>query len=315
MDHQIANNPTTGELKLKLSKLGLQYETVLQKAEDIKFSKETLQQDFLPLKSLRELHTSIKAMENPFTASWKKWNEDRKSLFDPVDTLLTKKTGEYTTLATEIKKELADQEAEKLRIKNIKDFISSFTIEFAGKIAAADSFAALNAIHMRIGTEKSRKTFYSEFLPDFVEACKGLENALRDQKGKVKELEGLDKKAVTATDEEQLVIMDEKELVVAQIEQNKLNVQQETVNAASAPTETIVAESTFVAPKPRRTTIDWEVKDFNLLSKKNPELVVVQANVFEVDKLAKELRESKKWPKGQEEYMHNGIRFFEKYSY
>jgi len=308
---EVVNTVITGEIKLRLSKLGLQYEKVLQDAENIKFSKETLDQDFAPLKKLRELSTKLAEEENPHTKAWAKWNGDRKSLLDPVKATLATKTAEYTKLATEIKAELAKQQKEAARIQLIKDTISSFTIEWAGKIAAADSITALTAAQMRIGTEKSRKSFYAELYPDLIAACQVLETALKTQKEKVRELEGLGKKAASANDEQLIEIIEKKELITAEIEQAKNQVQEDSVNAITSTTvETLVPESTLVAPKARRTS--WQMKIVDPKKAFAAGMVEVELNKVKAKAVLDEL---KKASPDNDAFFKDGIHYYQEKSY
>lgn len=301
-----------GSLKLQLSKLGLQYECTLQKANDIKFSKETINQDYEPLKKLRELSTAIADLENPYTKFWSDWNKARKSIADPIVLALAEKTAAFTKMAEEIKRENDKLEAERVRIKGIKDAINAFTVDFAGKIAAATDNDTLIAIQMRIGTEKSHKVKWGEFIADFFEACKGLESSLKIQKSKIAELKKLEDSEKTADDAQLMEIMEMKETIVAEIEQGKIDVQEITVRAATSATETVVPESLSLAPKARRTAKKWRVDNLTLLYKKRPDLVDLIPNKEKIDAMLDERRKAKVFI---EETTSDGITFYEEKSY
>lgn len=281
----------TTEMNLELTKLGFNYQKMLQDAEDITFTKENINQDYAPLKKLREMETAISNLDNPHTKAWSEWNRSRKSILDPVAALTKKKTADFTALANEIKADNAKIAAENLRIANIKLAISNFTLEYSTKIASATTFDELNALHMRIGAEKSRKTAYQEFMPQLLEAVEGLENALKTQKTSIKQLTTLEDEKKEAeqsgNDEKLLELLTQEESITAQIEETKTTVQQgalQSVGKSDIPVADMVLST---APRARRTVLDWTVTDINLLFKKMPSLVTLTPNSKAIDELAK----------------------------
>lgn len=302
----------TGDLKLQVfKKLGKQYEVLLQQAENLKFDKNNLAAGAEEMKVIRAMETAIKDLENPFTERWKNWNESRKSILDPVANVLKTKAAEYTKLASEVTAERARQEAEKNRIKTIKDTIASFTIEFSGKIAAANDLPTLTNLQMRLGSEKSRKSFYQEFITDFFHECNGLEIALRAQKEKLTKLKELAKAEETADDEKLMEIFGQREVIEADIEQTRNDVQEKAINASTRADETIVAESTVETPKARRTSKEWRVDDVKVLLKKRPDLVDFVPNKEKIDAMLKERAKAKVFV----EETVDGITFFLKPTY
>jgi predicted nucleic acid-binding Zn-ribbon protein len=287
---------TKTEILVALGKLGLQYQKLLQAGEDISFTKDTINQDYEPLKKLREVSTAIKDMENPWTEKWSQWNKDRKSLLDPVTALLGTKTAEFTTLANEIKADQLKADNEKKRVADIKAAISSFTLDYSTKIAQATTFEELNTLHMRMGAEKSRKNVYQEFMPDLQEAIVGLEISLKTQKQNIKdlqELEGQKAAALQSGDDEALMgLIEKEEEITSKITETGTTVQEAAISSVSN-NEVVEVDSILpTAPKPRRTVLDWEVTDIQLLYKKRPDLAEILPLNEEIDNLAKEIRKA-----------------------
>lgn len=284
-------------IMIALSKAGYNYQKLLQGAEDISFTKDNLQTAGEPLKALRKIKTTLEKLENPHTAAWKAWNEARKSLFDPVEEAINRKTGEFKTVNDAVIKENKEAEDERNRKVSIKTVIANFTLTYSTKIANATTNDELVALQKLLGAEKSRKNVYQEFLPDLFQAVEGLEEAMRKQKEHVKSLEAIKNKiedAKIAGDDEKIVeLLGDLEVVSEKIEETKTGVQELAINQSTAfepPDAEIILPATA---KVRRTTWEWRILDIVLFQRRNPELVELIPNKAKIDAIIRERRENK----------------------
>ena len=190
------------QLTVALSKEGLAYQNLLQACENVTFTKDNLNEERTVLKDLRKVKSNLAGMTNPHTAAWQQWNAARKSLADPVDALLTKKEGEFSKISKEIAAENARIEAEKARVKGIKDAIDTFFLEQSQAVANTSEPSEIVRIEKLIGSHKANKTRYAEFLPLLVEKADILADLIKDKKSALRELEALQEAENNATDDQ-----------------------------------------------------------------------------------------------------------------
>lgn len=293
------------ELILALSKDGLAYQQLLQESEDVVFTKENLNEERVALKNLREVKKKLEKMENPFTENWKKWNEARKSLVDPVVATLTKKEQEYSKLAREAAAEAKAIEDEKIRVDGIKKEIDDFFIAQSHAIAAAKTPQELVAIEKLIGSHKANSARYQEFLPDLALKASNLTPLIKNQKESIKKLTALNEQieAAEATGDDQFILdaMEAKEQVEANISERKEVAQEKALSMAisGGSYATPVAPS---VPKARLSKWTYEVVDIKQAEKAGLTQTIIDKE--KVDALLREKRDLK------EEGVFNGVRIF-----
>lgn len=285
----IAIDVTKAELQIALSKEGLQYQQLLQEGENLKFTKDNLVEQGASLKTLRTVQKKLGDIENPYTANWKAWNEARKSLVDPVSDLLKRKEAEYRKLAIEIEAEKKQAEQEKERVSGIKQAIDSFFIAQSQAIAGAKTLGELTAIEKIIGSHKANKARYSEFLPELVAKAETLTPLIKQQKDNIRKLEAVkeaeSKAAESGDDQAVLDAMEAKEALQNKFDEVNIKAQEQAVGMATK-AEVVTPEVVLPsAPKPRRTTFEWECYDLDLLHKKMPHLVTLTPNKEKLDEL------------------------------
>jgi hypothetical protein len=311
MENNLSLELTKSQILLSVASINLQ--KMLQEGEQIVFSKETLQQDYAPLKQLKEAKSAIEKLENPYTAQWKQWNEARASVLNPVKELIDRKSNEYTKLAEEIKKEKFQQHQEQERIKTIRNNIQLKKMHFAGKIVGAGTPEELIDVEKLMGLEKTRKSEYQEFITELSSQLEELKPLITGKKQTFKEIASLEAK-VFENDEEIIMAEEQKERLLKTIQEANQNIQHTTLDSALAVDIPQVGETVASIPKARRTTATWEIVDINVLAKKAPDYVELKEKAEKIDEKMKELRTSKEWKKGTE-LIWNGIRFFEKITY
>lgn len=285
----IAIDVTKAELQIALSKEGLQYQQLLQDGENLKFTKDNLVEQGASLKTLRTVQKKLGDIENPYTANWKAWNAARKSLTDPVDELLKRKESEYRKLALEIEAEKKQAEQEKERVSGIKQAIDSFFIAQSQAIAGAKTLPELTSIEKIIGSHKANKARYAEFLPELVAKAENLTPLIKQQKDNIRKLEAVkeaeSKAAESGDDQAVLDAMEAKEALQNKFDEVNIKAQEQAVGMATK-ADVVVPEVILPsAPKPRRTTFEWECYDIDLLHKKMPHLVTLTPNKEKLDEL------------------------------
>ena len=166
--------------------------------------------------------------------------------------------------------------------------------------------------------EKTRKEKYQEFLPEAATRFTELNVALAAQKKVVKQLEENARLQAIAKQEQDdaklLELKAQQEKQQAQMEENKVTVQEtaiaQSVNAAPAQ----YAQEVLPTVSARRTTWDFEVINEKEVMKKNPEFVIFSLDKEKVKASLKTLKDSGQL-EGKTEVVINGLRYFEKKSY
>jgi len=286
----VAIDVTKAELQIALSKEGLQYQQLLQEGENLTFTKDGLVEQGASLKTLRSVQKKLGDIENPYTANWKAWNEARKSLLTPVEELLNRKVNEYKKLALEIEADKKKAEQEKERVSGIKQAIDSFFIAQSQAIAGAKTLGELTAIEKIIGSHKANKARYAEFLPDLVGKAENLTPLIKQQKDNIRKLEAVKEAEAKATEsgDDQAVLdaREAQESLQNKFDEVNIKAQEQAVGMATRVETVVVPEVVLpAAPKPRRTTFEWECYDIDLLHKKMPHLVTLTPNKDKLDEL------------------------------
>jgi len=288
----------------------LNYQKRLQEAEAITFTKDTINQDYAPLKSLREAVSLIDKTENPHTAAWSNWNAAKKSLVDPLKEVLNRKTKEYEKMVNEVKKEQFQQQQEKLRVDGINNKITIKKIEFANKIASAESANEIVSIQKLMGSEKAKKGEYQEFLPNLAANLDELTPLIEDKKKTLKTITKLESEVFE--NEEQLEMGQEATARLLQtVHEANQQIQHKAIDSATIAPNTIVGESVVALPKARRTTWAYEVTDIQELRKSNPNFVKVVPDTEAIEAYIKKQKDEKTI----REYHHGGLRIYKKESY
>ena len=296
------------------------YQAVMQGIENITFTKETINQDYAPLKAARALLAEIEKVRKERTAPLveQKRIEDlaAKNVSAPLQEILDRKVAEYTKLANEIKADRDREEKEKQRVTDLRGLIASFVLTYSQKIASATTDRELVDIERLINLETSRKERYAELLPDMKAACEPIRGLLSAQKERVREMVALESEATHAAenddDEKAIELLEKKDDIVAQIELNRTLVQESAIETANAGGrfEVLLPD----APKAKRTSWDVELVDSAKALKEVPELVSVELDTVASKAFFKAKRILNEIPKDKEVTLH-GIRYYEKITY
>jgi hypothetical protein len=176
------------------------------------------------------------------------------------------------------------------RVSGIKQAIDSFFIAQSQAIAGAKTLGELTAIEKIIGSHKANKARYAEFLPDLVGKSENLTPLIKQQKDNIRKLEAVKeaeaKAAESGDDQAVLDAMEAKESLQNKFDEVNIKAQEQAVGMATRVETVVVPEVVLpAAPRPRRTTYEWECYDIDLLHKKMPHLVTLTPNKEKLDEL------------------------------
>lgn len=297
----------------------LNYQKVLQAAENIVWTKENINEDLLaPAKFVAAKLTDKKeADKRPFIDAGKIIQTEYNSVFNPINDVISRKAEEKKVVARKIEQEAFAANAEIERQNNIKRSIISFIASITNDITEADTDKAIYSAEMRIGTELSRKNFYQEFMQNFREQCDELKPLIKKQKEYIRILRDVNKSQEAAEaqgDEAALVDLRIKaEGMKEFIDENKVRLQQKAFEQVEN-SDIAVGVPTAVAPNAARTWWKWRVDNIDLLDKKMPHLVDRIPNKEKIDQILADKRESGELS-GKNELSFNGITFYLEKSY
>lgn len=233
-----------------------------------------------------------------------------KELSSTLIELETTAHGKYTSLCRSKEARRKEQELELQRIKSIKEGIDKNLLEFSSLIAACTTNDELLAIESKLNLEKARKQKYAEFYDEFIERAKELNVLITTQKGIIKELETLkeDKaKADLEGDDRKSIALEEKqEQIEAKFEENKVIVQETSINQAlSSKTTPEPAIEVFTPIKQRKS---WKTEIFNEKKAYEAGMLTVEINSEKTKEVLKGLK-LKDWR--EDDYVKDGIRYFQ----
>jgi hypothetical protein len=234
----------------------------------------------------------------------------------PLRAEIKRVTGDINTVNTAELAAKKKAEDNNNRILSVRAAIEAFINNTIRNISAARTDKEIVLIQKAIGTEKSRKGFYGDLMPQLEAACETLTPQINERKEDIrintaltqKEQEALQSGDIqVATD-----IKEEKEFLEIKMQEDIIRLQ-ETAFEASSGVEVVLTETTTQTVKGRRLW-RWKVDDIKLLAKKMPELVRLEPDVYAIEALLAEKRKDGSLD-GEESVTINGLTFFIKYGY
>jgi hypothetical protein len=299
-----------------LNRAGIKYQQLLQSAENISFTRETINQDYAPLKQLREAITAIekehKAGKKPYKEAGDTWDAAKKSLTAPLTEILDRKTAEYTLLVNEIRLENERLQKEKLRIEGIHHTMNNVLLDFSQKISSATTDKQLLEIEKLINLECTRQNKYAELLDDFKTRAEPIRGLIKAQKQVVRVAEETRAKAEQAMqkgdDETYIALTEKQELLGLEMQENVQSVLETSLNQVlDAEPSVVVPEADTPIIKARRKLWKWRVDSIETLYRKRPDLVDLVPNKERIDAILNELKQDKKFMGSTV----NGIEFYQ----
>jgi hypothetical protein len=307
-----------GAINIAITKVGTSIQALQTKADSFAFNEDDKDEisEFINLlkKVKKAVETTHKEGKAPYKERADAWDDGKKVMLALIDGILNPTDAKFQALARQIEEKKLAQERDKLRIKAIQDGIQANLIQFSSKIGACNTTKELTATESLINLEKSesRKPKYMEFHDDAIALYnKILLPKIKEQKEKVKQKEDDERQIKDAENANNPEKIDElsakKEDILNEIEQNKVDVQQDVVYGEDlfqiTPVEEILPDVNL------RETIKFEIVDLLAAVKKCPELLEVNIKFREAQKLAMTLKDAGSF-NGKSELVVNGIKFF-----
>lgn len=307
-----------GSINVALTKIGTSFQKLQEKADSLVYDEEHKDEisDFLAgcKKVEKEVTTAHKEGKAPWKERADAWDDGKKAVITMLSGIQNPVDAKFQKLCKDIDDKKAAKIKEDARVKAIKDGIHANLIQFSGKIAACATTKELSSVESLINLEKSpsRKAKYMEFHDDAIAKYdEVLLPIIKEQKEKVKQKEELEKQIKEAEEANNPAKMEElnerKYEIINEIEQNKVDVQQESIFGQDSFAITTVEE--ILPDTKSRDNIKMEIVDLSVAAKKCPELLDVSIKFREAQKVAMTLKEAGTF-KDKDEVVVNGIKYF-----
>lgn len=312
--------PIVGKFNLALTES--KFQALADEAGKLVFNEDNIDAIKEFLEKVRKVEKSIEATHKDGKAEaleiGRQWDAGKNAFMQTVSAIKQLPQVKYTELCNDIADRQRKQQEELARKQRIKDGIETNAISFAKKIADCKTSKELTDIERVINLEKTRKDKYEEFLEQATTRYTELNKLLAEQKVIVKELEENARQQAEAKkqndDEALLKLQQEQEQKEAQIEENKINVQEVVINQSISAASVEEVPEVIPTVSARRTTWGFEVINEKEVMKRSPELVVFTIDNDKVKAMLKTLKDTDQL-KGKTEIIVNGIRFFESKTY
>jgi hypothetical protein len=208
------------------------------------------------------------------------------------------------------KREALEAESKKHQIRLS---IAKFLEIYSQQIADCSTFEALRTVENRINLEKANKSKYGDLYDEAKDAFVQLTDGITKQKDVVKQKIDLDnrlKEALdTKDDETAMKIQEEQELLSAEIDDNKVRIQETAINIVVNQKHDKV-EQVFSGLEAKRKYWKWEVVDIKETAKKMNSWTVITTDDDKIDEFLKASKGT--WGKeGKSEIIINGIKFYQ----
>lgn len=312
--------PIVGKFNLALTES--KFQALADEARNLVFNEDNIDTIKEFLEKVRKVERSIEATHKDGKAEalevGRQWDAGKNTFLQTVGDIKQLPQVKYTELCNAIADRKRKQQEELARKQRIKDGIETNAISFAKKIADCKTSKELTDIERVSNLEKTRKDKYEEFLEQATTRYTELNKLLAEQKVIVKELEENARKQEDAKkqndDEALLKLQQEQEKKEAQIEENKINVQEVVINQSISAASVEEVPEVIPTVSARRTTWEFEVINEKEVMKKSPELIIFSLDKEKVKANLKVLKDSGQL-EGKTEIVINGLRYFEKKSY
>lgn len=257
--------------------------------ENLKASQETMQAAKKIEKAIDELRVQEK---RPF-------DNDANTVQESFLEFLTPLRNEIKRVATDVGTVNAAQLAEKklkddenARLLSVRAAIQTFFNESVLQISDARTDNEIVSVQKRMGTEKSRKGFYKDLMPELESACEKLAPKINERKEDIRKMAILQQKSEEALKSGDIQaatdVKEAAEILDHKMEEDVLRLQDAAYEATTS-IEVPLVEVTTQTVKGRRLW-RWKVEDIKMLAKKRPELVILQPNAEAIDALLTEKR-------------------------
>lgn len=298
------------------------YNKMLQGLKGMEITKDNLKESYPEFKEADKFIKSItewrKAQAKPFNDVDALFLEVSKEIIEPISEALTLLKTQVKIASEANAAEIAQAKKEQARV----DLISSTMGQFINKVTADITLATTDdeivLIQKLIGSEKSKKTFYAEFLHELVAKCDALTPTINEQKNRIRELNKFNEQFVQALKQNDSVkaseLKDKIEETNAVLVENSIRLQERAFEQSLTITQTEVGQPEVNVAKGKTTRWRWKVEDVELLHKKYPQFTKIVTNDDEIEIFMRDQRELGTFKTDLTEIMIKGITFYkEKY--
>jgi len=293
------------------------FQAIQQEVNSLVYSEDNLQVIADTVKKLNDLKKVVDKKHSEGKAEYWRvctlYDTVKRETNKIIDDIISVPQKKYTELALAIQERKRKQLFEQQRVDSIKTGIDNNIMAFSELVASAETPQHLVAIEKNIALEKTRKLKYQEFLPEAIIRFDEVLELVKKQKLVVKEATAVKVKlaeAVTNGDEEAIMeLTDKQEDIANRIDENKINVQEMAVGAAtSAPV--VYAQEILPEVKAKRTVWKAEIIDPKEAVKKSFDMLDISLNNEKIKTSISVLKDAKVF-EGKVEYISNGIRYYE----
>lgn len=296
------------------------YAAILNGLKSLDITKENLKAEYPELKAAKKWLLGIDAWRKEETAAYanvgKLFLEVKNEVATPVEAEINSIVQEITKASAENKAEKDKAAKEVLRIENIKTQMGNFINKITSEIANAIDDDEIVAIQMRIGSEKSRKGFYQEFIGEFSEKCDLLKFTINLQKEKIRELQSLKTKftaeMASGNADKAVELREEIELKEMELDENAIRLQEKAFEQAFSIEDTHVGIPDIVTTKPKLQRWEWKVEDMKKLDNRFKKTIIDEEAVAN---FMAELRKEGLINTKSEDFTKDGITFYKKIFY
>lgn len=298
------------------------YQKMLQGLKSMVITKDTLKQEYPEFKEADKFIKNItewrKEQARPFNEVDAMFLEVSKEIIQPISEALTSLKAQVRTASEANAAEIAKAKKEQERKDNIVRTMSDFINMVTSQITLATTDKEIGRIQMRIGSEKSKKSFYSEFMEELEAKCEALNDTINDQKIKIRELTALNESFEQALkdndDNKAAELKDKIEFTNVELTENSIRLQEKAFEQSLLITQVEVGQPDLNVTKSRNSRWKWKVDDIDFLRKKFPQYTKVVPNEDAIDELMKEQRILGSFQTGEDQLTISGITFYkEKY--
>lgn len=315
--------PIVVKTKLEQSLITIQsgIQTLIDKEAKLVYNSDNLQNiaDYVAgvKKALAKLEEERVALKKPHKENGDAVDDGAKLVKTELNALLKKAGDKYTEMANEQARLKKIDDDETKRKSDIKTAIDTTIMTFSTKIAEAKNHPTLLDLERRLNLETANEKRYQEQLPDLKQRCEVIRSLLSLQKQNVKQLEGLEtdgaKALETGADDKLEEIEGKKEEITAKVEETRTKIQETAINQSTSVIPSSGVTQVFNTVKAKRTTVEYEVTDIQVLGKSWPGFVKL---VIDEDAVKKYVASRKsEITDDNPEIKISGIRIFQKKSY
>ncbi len=296
-----------------------EYNKMLQGLKGIRITKENLKEDYPEFKAADKFVKSLdawrKSEANPFNKVDALFLEVYKEIVEPILAELTLLKAQVKTAreanAAEIAQAKREQARKDLIVKTLGDFINNCTTY----IVTATTDDQIILVEKRIGSEKSKKSFYAEYYQELVDKCEALKATITNQKKEIQKLQRLKaafEEALKRNDDSTASnIKEQIEVTNNDLVENSIRLQEKAFEQSINISQDQVGQPELNVTKGKTSRWKWKVDDIEILRKKAPQFTKLVTNDEAIEVYMKEQRELGLFKTEVEEIkVANGITFY-----